>query len=262
MGDREAAGREPFGASPDWTHYPCLIVIQRHGRMDEDGNVHRPEHSQTKGTADSLSNYCDLVAIGRFTAVYDEHFDAGIHTDAVVTATFVVSEVLIGENTGPVRIGIERNMLASPGDPQNRLVRSYRDGAIRAHHRDAALDGLDLLEGIYDGGRSMTAEQHGRLADLLREAAWGSPPVDRYQLYQWVDTYVATGSRLSFHHELGSIRRDTVFLIGLSAATNPVFDGPGKYSKFIRANDCPLFWGTEAEDLAAEFRRRAARAAR
>ena len=195
MAYADAQYMNPHRALPGWTHYPCLIVVTRHGYMDEDGTVHRPENLQTQGMVQDLSTYCDLVALGRFTAVHDEHFNAGLgRPNTVVTATFRVAEVMLGETDGPVRVGMERRMLAFPGDEQNRVVRSYREGEIRHYRRRAALDGLELLEGVYEAGRPLTARQHGRIAELLQEAAWGSPAINRYQPHKWVDNYIMTSS--------------------------------------------------------------------
>ena len=228
--------------------YPCPSQL-RPGAMDESGTITRPTSPAEQAVF--MTQLCDRVVLGRFVSVADSHYHETLGPpDEPVVATFHVSEVLWGEPVTVATIGLERDMLAAPGQEASRYLFGLEVVADGLYRHELANEMERGLESIRDSGEPLTRAQHERFADALKRLV-EVPPRTRYQRHELVNAHVWMSlSALHFHNELGAIRPDEAYLLGVrdQNATGLPYDGYFNYSHTY------LFWGREAQDIAAALR--------
>ena len=240
----------PLGAAPVELD-PCP-ALQRQGVMNEDGVVSRPVTPQQ--LAADMARLCEYAVLGRFVSVADSHYDKLLDGGAnPVVAKFEVVEVLRGEAVAVASIRLTRDMLAAPGqswsDDVNRYATVAAAAADDVYRQQVAAEVERELASLLESGEPMTNSQHERLVATLRTMVW-LPTRTRYEQHQLVNERFASDSPLNFYSELGGIHPDEVYLVGLSRkAESPSTTYFGPLHTF-------LFWGQEAQDIAAALRKR------
>ena len=228
---------------------PCP-ALQRQGEMNEDGVVSRPVTAQQ--LAADMAQACEYAVLGRFVSVTDSRYDKLLDGgEDPVVATFEVVEVLRGEAVAVASIRLVRDMLAAPGqsssDDLNRYASVAAAAADAVYRRQVAAEVERELTSLLESGAPMTNSQHERLVATLRTMVW-PPARTRYEQHQLVNERFASDSPLNFYSELGGIHPDEVYLVGLSRKTpRAAYFGP--LHTF-------LFWGQEAQDIAAALRKK------
>lgn len=232
-----AAAKEPVEL------YPCAALL-RSGKMDESGTVTRSR--APREYAAIMTDFCDYVVLGRFVSITDRQYDKlyGL-VDDPVASTFQVSEVLHGAAVTAATIRLDRALLVAPDQEVSRKVsgtQSMMDGMYR---RELAEETERELEAIRESGKPLTLGQQERLVDALWRLV-EVPPRTRYELHELIITSGWSTYPLNFHSELGAIRPGEVYLLGLS-------DEQTGWAHF-HAHHTYLFWGQEAQDIAAACR--------
>ena len=203
----------PAGAEEPVTLHPCPSLL-RLGAMDESGTITRPtSHSEL---AAAMTRLCDYVVLGRFVSVADRHYDNLMDPfDEPVISTFQVSEVLWGEPVTVAAIGVERGLLVAPDGEVSRFASSVEVTTDLLYRRRLATEMEHELTLSRDSGKPLTLDRYERLVDAL-ERLVEVPPRTSYELHERVDGYIATNSPLDIYRELGAIRPDEVYLLGLN----------------------------------------------
>ena len=233
------------GAKDGAELYPCAALV-RLGTMDESGTITRP--TPHRELAAEMTRECDYVVLGRFVGVFDSHYDDA-SGDQPVVSSFDVSEVLRGKAIASVSVRVTRDMLVAPGTNVNRYLSSLESTADEVFRYDLATELERELTSVRDSGEPLTDRQHQRLTEGLKRMV-NVPRRTRYEQYKLVKRWNWTNSPLSFHMELGAIRPDEVYLLGLNdqnttgSPVGAVFNSLHSY----------LFWGQEAQDIAAALR--------
>ena len=226
---------------------PCSTLL-RPGTMDENGIVTRTY--TPREFAASMARECDYVVLGRFVSVSDSHYDELYgHADDPVALTFKISEVLRGKSVAAARVGVRRPMLVAPGEKENRFLSSQEAMEERLDRRHIADEVESELAAIRESGVPLTKSQQERLIDSVKRLVHVAP-LSRRQQHEVARSYFATNSPLSFYSELGAIRPDEVYLLGLRDKGDP--ESP-RWTYF-NAVHTYLFWGQEAQDIAAALR--------
>ena len=218
--------------------------------MDESGSITRPT-SPAEVVAE-MTRICDRVVLGRFVSVSDSHYHKRLGpVDEPVVATFHVSETLWGEPVAVATIGLERELLAAPNEEVNRFVIGLETVADELYRYELGNEMERELASIRDSGKPLTRGQHERLAEALKRLV-EVPPRTSHELHELVNDHLRTSvfSALHFHNELGAIRPDEVYLLGVRDQNTTGSPDMG-YFKFFHAH---LFWGREAQDIAAALR--------
>lgn len=228
--------------------YPCPVLL-RLGTMER-GVVERPA---TPGEiAAGFKRSCEYAVLGRFVNVSDSHYDELLGpADEPVAATFEVVEALLGEPVATAKICLRRAMLVVPGEERSRYLSALEFMADELYRRELALQVERELAAIRDSGKPLTRSQHDRLLDAVGRLV-EVPPRSNHQLHELVEESLATGSPLSFESELGAIRADQMYLLGLSGE-NTTGSPQGRCFGSVHTY---LFWGSEALDIAAALRER------
>ena len=234
--------------------YPCPVLL-RLGTMER-GVVERPT---TPGEiAAGFKRSCEYAVLGRFVDVSDSHYDELLGpADEPVAATFEVVEALLGEPVATAKIRLRRAMLVVPGEERSRYLSALEFMADELYRRELALQVERELAAIRDSGKPLTRSQHERLLGAVGRLV-EVPPRSNFQLHQLVAESQAGsgiaghGSPLSFESELGAIRADQIYLLGLSGE-NTTGSPQGRYFGSVHTY---LFWGSEALDIAAALRER------
>ena len=235
-----AAAEEPIEL------YPCPAVV-RLGKMDESGTVTRPR--TPREYAANMKRYCDYAVLGRFVSITDRRYDTLYGpADEPIASTFQVSEVLHGAAVATVKVHFEHAFLVAPDEEVSRRLsrlESMMDGIYR---RELADETERELEAIRESGKPLTADQHERLVDALRRLV-EVPPRTTNEMHELADSAVWSTSPLDFYSELGAIRPDEMYLLGLSDDNKEPPIG-GHFNPLHSY----LFWGQEALDIAAALR--------
>ena len=217
--------------------------------MDEAGTVARPYTPHE--FAASMTRECDYVVLGRFVSVSDSHYDElSGHAEDPVASTFQISEVLRGKSVAVARVGLRRSMLVAPGEKVSRFLSSQEVTQDELHRYRLANEVEGELDVILDSGKTLAKSQHEPVVDSVKRLVQ-VPRLGRRQQHEVARSYFATNSPLSFHSELGVIRPDEVYLLGLRDKGPP---GSPRWTYF-NAVHTYLFWGQEAQDIAAALRK-------
>lgn len=225
---------------------PCS-TLGRLGTVDENGVVTRPATPQQ--LAANMTRYCSYVVLGRFVSVSDSHYDElSDPPEEPVVATFQVAEVLRGKAFATASIRLARHLLVAPGKDASRHLDSQEATADRLYRDDLANELTRDLKSVLDAGMPLTPRQHERSIDAV-ERMVRVPPRTRYERHRIAKRGIWTTSPLSFETELGAIRPDDLFLLGLSDQQTESPQG-----RFFRSLHTDLFWGQEALDIAAALR--------
>ena len=221
--------------------YPCAALV-RLGKMDESGTVTRS--GAHREYAASMTDFCDYVVLGRFVSITDSQYDK-LYGHDIVASTFQVSEVLHGAAVTAATIRLQRAFLVAPGQEVSRRLSETQSGWDRTYRRELAEETERVLDALRESGKPLTPTRHKRLVDVLWRLV-EVPPRTRYELHELINKEVWTTSPLNFYSELGAIRPDEVYLLGLSdeQTTDAHFNALHTY----------LFWGQEAQDIAAALR--------
>ena len=220
--------------------------------MDANGKVAR--HTTAREIAAGMEGLCDYVVLGRFVSVtdrrYHELFGTQQQSEPVVS-TFEVSEVLRGKPVAVATIRLQKYMLVAPGKEVSRLLSSEETSADEMYRYKLASEMEHELALIRDSGRPLTPGQHERLVDGLKRLV-KVPPRTRYEQHELVGAGIAAPhSPLTFYEELGAIRPDELYLLGLHDRDRP---GLPVSLHHFNALHTYLFWGREALDIAAALR--------
>ena len=212
--------------------------------MDANGTVARP--TTAREIAAGMAKFCDYVVLGRFVSITDRRYHES--SGGVVVSTFEVSEVLRGKPVAVATIGLVKDMLVAPGKDVSRLLSSAETTADEIYRYELATELEGELASIRDSGRPLTPGQHERLVDGLKRLV-EVPRRTRHEQHELADATIATNSPLTFFDELGAIRPDELYLLGLQ-------DKDSELSGFddFNALHTYLFWGREARDIAAALR--------
>lgn len=225
--------------------YPCR-ALARLGTVDDSGNVTRPV--TPREFAVDMTRACDYAVLGHFVSITDWHYDQPYGSPEPVLSRFQVSEVLHGAAVAVATIRLQRTLLVAPGEDVNRAVSSRESAADGIYRHELAAATERELEEIRGSGQPLTQSQHKRLVDALWRLV-EVPTRTRYELHELADRLIWTTSPLDFHSELGAIRPDQVYLLGLSDDNDrPPAGG------HVNAVHTHLFWGQEALDIAAALR--------
>ena len=224
---------------------PCSTLL-RPGTMDENGIVTRKYAPLEFAT--SMTRECDYVLLGRFVSVSDRHYD-GLYgpADEPVALTFQVSEVLRGKSVAAAKVGVRRPMLVAPGEKVSRFLSSQAEDRLYRYRLVNEVE--SELAAIQDSGRPVTKSQQERLTDAVKRMVQVAPR-SRRQQHELAKGYFATNSPLSFYSELGAIRPDEVYLLGLREKGEP----KSPRWTYFNAVHTYLFWSQEAQDIAAALR--------
>ena len=219
--------------------------------MDANGTVARP--TTAREIAADMAGLCDYVVLGRFVSVTDRRYHELFGTqgqDDSVVSTFEVSEVLRGKPVAVATIRLQKYMLAAPGEDASRYLSSLEITADEIYRYELATEMERELASVRDSGRPLTNRQHERLVDGLKRLV-EVPPRTRYEQHDLVRAWSATlHSPLSFHKELGAIRPDELYLLGLHDKDSELSSGFDHFNTLHTY----LFWGREALDIAAALR--------
>ena len=237
-----AGAEEPVELLPG----PALL---RQGRMDANGIVARP--TTAREIAAGMAEFCDYVVLGRFVSVTDRRYHELFGTQQwPVVSTFEVSEVLRGKPVAVVTIRLDKSMLVAPGTAVSRHLRSQEIGADEMYRYELATEMEGELASIRDSGRPLTPGQHERLVDGLKRLV-DVPRRTRYEQHELAGIGVAAiHSPLTFYEELGAIRPDELYLLGLQDKDSELSTGFDHFNVLHTY----LFWGREALDIAAALR--------
>ena len=238
-----AGAREPVEL------HPCS-PLGRLGTMDESGIVRRP--NTAREIAAGMARSCDYVVLGRFARVSDDHYDELLGPPGQpVVSTFQVSETLRGKAVAVAAIHLQRDMLAvlAKGGDGSRYLGTLEAQADEMYRHKLAAEVERELKSILDSAQPLTGSQHEHLLDMVQKLLQ-VPPRTKYERHQLVNRWSARVSPLSFHSELGAIRTNEVYLLGLDDA-NPTGSLLGNHFNALHTY---LFWGREAEDIAAALR--------
>ena len=234
----------PAGTEEPVELHPCAAYV-RPGRMDENGAVTRPDTARQ--IADGMARHCDYAVLGRFVSITDSHYDEPHGSQLPVVSTFQVSEVLRGEAVAAATIRLKRSLLVAPGKDVTRYQRSLELTEDELDRYELATGTERLLASIRDSGQPLTGSQHDSLVDALKRLA-KAPPRTRYERHKVAGNWTYTNSPLSFFTELGAIRPDELYLLGLDDKdTSDAHD-------YLHDLHTYLFWGREALDIAAALR--------
>ena len=234
----------PAGTEEPVELHPCATYA-RLGRMDENGAVTRPDTARQ--IADGMARHCDYAVLGRFVSITDSHYDKLDSSDPPVVSTFQVSEVLRGEAVAAATIRLQRSLLVAPGKDVSRYQSSVESDEDELDRYELATGTERLLASIRDSGQPLTGSQHDALVDALKRLA-EVPPRTRYERHQVAGAWTYTNSPLTFYEELGAIRPDELYLLGLDDKdTSDAHD-------YLHHLHTYLFWGREALDIAAALR--------
>ena len=258
----------PAGTEEPVELHPCAAYA-RPGRMDENGAVTRPDTARQ--IADGMARHCDYAVLGRFVSITDSHYDEPHGSQLPVVSTFQVSEVLRGEAVAAATIRLKRSLLVAPGKDVTLYQISMESSEDERRRYELATETERLLASIRDSGQPLTGSQHDSLVDALKRLA-EVPPRTRYERHQVaaartftlllpaypIDTIdeqhemagagTLTSSTLNFYTELGAIRPDELYLLGLDDKdTSDAHD-------YLHHLHTYLFWGREALDIAAALR--------
>ena len=219
--------------------------------MDANGKVARP--TTAREIAAGMAELCDYVVLGRFASVtdrrYHELFSTQQQSEPVVS-TFEVSEVLRGKPVAVATIRLQKYMLVAPGKEVSRLLISEETSADEMYRYKLATEMEHELGLIRDSGRPLTPGQHERLVDGLKRLV-KVPRRTRYEQHELAGIGVAAiHSPLTFYEELGAIRPDELYLLGLQDKDSELSTGFDHFN----ALHTYLFWGREALDIAAALR--------
>ena len=219
--------------------------------MDANGKVARP--TTAREIAAGMAELCDYVVLGRFVSVtdrrYHELFSTQQQSEPVVS-TFEVSEVLRGKPGAVATIRLQKYMLVAPGKEVSRLLISEETSADEMYRYKLATEMEHELGLIRDSGRPLTPGQHERLVDGLKRLV-KVPRRTRYEQHELAGIGVAAiHSPLTFYEELGAIRPDELYLLGLQDKDSELSTGFDHFN----ALHTYLFWGREALDIAAALR--------
>ena len=214
--------------------------------MDENGIVARP--TTAREIAAGMAEFCDYVVLGRFVSVTDRRYHELL--SGPVVSTFEVSEVLWGKPVAVAAIGLYKDMLVAPGRDVSRRLSSQGTDADEMHRYELATELEGELASIRDSGRPLTPGQHERLVEGLKRLV-KVPRRTRHEQHELAGTGVATNSPLTFYEELGAIRPDELYLLGLHDGDRP---GLPVSLHHFNALHTYLFWGREALDIAAALR--------
>ena len=219
--------------------------------MDANGTVARPTTAQE--IAAGMAEFCDYVVLGRFVSVtdrrYHELFGTQQQSEPVVS-TFEVSEVLRGKPVAVATIRLQKYMLVAPGKGVSRYLSSRETSADEMYRYKLASEMERELASIRDSGRPLTPGQHERLVDGL-ERLVEVPRRTRYEQHELAGVGVAAlHSPLTFFDELGAIRPDELYLLGLQDKDSELSTGFDHFNVLHTY----LFWGREALDIAAALR--------
>ena len=252
---------QPFPEEEPVELYPCPALL-RQGTMDESGAITRPITAGELGAG--MARLCDYVVLGRFVRVSDAHYDE-LHepSDQPVVSTFEVSEVLHGEPVATARIRLRRALLIAPGEAVSRYVSELRARKDAHYRRDLGAEAERELAALRGSGEPLTSSQHERLVEAVKRLA-EAPSWTRYELHKAAEAGIfIEPPSLSFHSELGAIRPDEDYLLGLNGkggrgegrgAGRKCAAGPGEIC--LDAYHTYLFWGGEAHDIAGALRMR------
>ena len=235
-------------ASPAELH-PCP-ALQRLGAMDENGVVSRPVTARQ--LAADMVRLCDYAVLGRFVSVTDNRYEKLIDGgEDPVVGMFEVTEMLRGEAVAAASIRLARDLLAAPGyswsDDLSRYASVVLAAADDDYREEVAAEVERELTSLLESGKPMTQSQHDRLVEAVRRIVW-LPERTRYEQHQLVNERFISDSPLNFYSELGGINPGEVYLLGLSRETeSPSTAYFGPLHTF-------LFWGQEAQDIAAALR--------
>ena len=218
--------------------------IGRVGRMDENGTVARP--TTAREIAAGMVVFCDYVVLGRFVSVTDRRYH---ESSGGVVSTFEVSEVLRGKPVAVATIRLQKYMLVAPGKDVSRYLSSVEIGADEMYRYELATEMERELASIRDSGRPLTPGQHERLVDGLKRLV-KVPRRTRYEQHELAGAWIATNSPLTFFDELGAIRPDELYLLGLQDKDSELSTGFDHFNNLHTY----LFWGREALDIAAALR--------
>ena len=216
--------------------------------MDESGTITR--RLTHREYAVNMMRICDYAVLGRFVRITDSRYDELYGSpDEPVAATFQVSEVLHGATVTAATVHLERTLLIAPGRDVNRAVSEQESATDRTYRYRLATETERELDAMREAGKPLTPEQYRRLVDVLWRLV-EVPPRTRYELHELASSVVWTDhSSFHFHSELGAIRPDEMYLLGLTADNKePPIGG------HFNALHNYLFWGQEALDIAAAFR--------
>ena len=193
-----------------------------------------------------MTDFCDYVVLGRFVSITDSQYDKlyGL-VDEPVASTFQVSEVLHGAAVTAATIRLERDLLVAPDQEVSRRLSGMQSMMDGMYRRELAEETERELEVIRESGKPLTLGQQERLVDALWRLV-EVPPRTRYELHEHINVWFWSTSPLNFYSELGAIRPEEVYLLGLS-------DEQTTWAHF-RALHTYLFWGQEAWDIAAALR--------
>ena len=218
-------------------------VVARNATVEKDGSV--IQRVTAARVAQYYLEHCDLIALGRFSAVTIVDYDRARPRD--VEALFTIDEVLLGPELGAVKVSMEGGMLVRPGGRVSRNAAvnvQRREGVVRLDLYEAIVEDLRDLHGM---GAPLTEERLkemeekvGRLWQLTRTG-----PVDRVTAVTgWVSS-VSHGT--TFSHEGGAVAPHTQFLVGLDAHENP---GPDRLNGIYSL----IHWGDYAAAVAEAIR--------
>ena len=216
--------------------------------MDESGTITR--RLTPREFAANMMRICDYAVLGRFVRITDSRYDELYGSpDEPVAATFQVSEVLHGATVTAATVHLERTLLIAPGRDVNRAVSEQESATDRMYRYRLATETERELDAMREAGKPLTPEQYRRLVDVLWRLV-EVPPRTRYELHELAGSVVWTDhSSLHFHSELGAIRPDEMYLLGLTADNKEPPIG-GHFNPLHSY----LFWGQEALDIAAALR--------
>ena len=235
------------GAEEPLDLHPCSTLV-RLGTMDESGTVSRPDTPREFAT--EMTRYCDYVVLGHFVSVSDDYYDElNGPADQPVVSTFDVSEMLRGRTFAQARIRLERSLLVAPGEDLNRYLSSVQVTEDELFRHELATEVERELAAIRASGRPLTSSQHDRLLDAVKRLV-EVPPRTRYQLHEMANRWHFSTSPLTFNSELGAIRTDEIYLLGLSDENTTGLP----LGSYFGTSHAYLLWGQEALDVAAALR--------
>ena len=211
-----AAGLLAHGVA--WTDTPEMFgcsTVGRDASTAADGSV--TWHLAPDDMARWYMTHCDLVAVGRFSAVTVKDYDQNVQMSGV-EALFAVDEVLLGADVTEVKVRISEGMLVQPGETvsRNTARNVYRnDKSLKLEWHQAVVD--DLRD-LHRTGAALDEERLAELERLVGNLGYGRlGRIDRATELEFAHRNIAVGWGTTFYLEGGAIHPDTPFLLGLDA---------------------------------------------